>query len=262
MHSNYIYQYILRNSVNLTPTEQLISNYLLEHWDQEFIGKTIATSLGISQASVSKYIKKMNFKSIYELNNLKTYENFEIVNYLMIKKNEILKQTIDYNQESLLTNVVSEFTNKQELYVYGIGHSYIAAYNFYQRFNRIGYNVTLLRERNDVTMHTNKITNKNSFTIIFSDSGTTQEIINFCSFLKQNNAEYLLITSNPLTLAARQAKYILTYSSTNIGYLLESIGPEEPMIFIIDLLYLISIYDNYDFALNNYLHSETYTLYS
>ncbi len=262
MHNNYIFQYIKNAQTDLTETETLIRDYILENWNQPFKGKDIAKELVISPASVSKYIKKLRFKSIHELNYLRTCNNNDINQYLIGAKKQILASTIALNSTYLLQQIVNTFKSKKQIYTYGIGHSYICAFNFYQRFNKIGLATTIIRDRNDVTIFTNKMLNEDCFVVIFSDSGLTTEIVNFCRFCLQNKIDYLLITSNPLVEIGNDAKYILTYSKPDIGYLLETIGPEEPVIFIIDLLYLTFLYDNYDFALNNFLTNEIYTNFS
>ncbi len=262
MHNNYIYQYIKNSQTDLTETEELIRDYILNNWDKPFKGKDIARELVISAASVSKYIKKLRFKSIHELNYLRTCNNNDINQYLITAKKQILASTVALNSPYLLQKIVDTFKQKKQIYTYGIGHSYLCSFNFYQRFNKIGLATTIIRERNDVTIFTNKMLHEDCFVVIFSDSALTTEIVNFCAFCNQNKIEYLLITSNPLAEICDSAKYILTYSKPDIGYLLETIGPEEPVIFIIDLLYLTFLYDDYDFALNNFLNNEIYTSFS
>lgn len=253
--NNQIKLYLQNYNNDLTKTDKLIQKYLLENWETNFIGKEISFELKVSQASVSKFIKKISFKSIYEFNKLKHCSDSELIEYLIENKANYLRNSLIMNQPDLITNVVNILEESQTVFVYGIGHSYISAYNFYHRFNKIGLDIVLLRERIDINIHLHRILDTHSTVIIFSDTCKTKEIIHLATFCANNKIDYILFTSNPLASIAEKSIINLIYDTNNLGFLLDTIGPEEPVIFIIDLIYLYYIKANFDNSLTHYNNS-------
>ncbi|MFV0255760.1 MAG: MurR/RpiR family transcriptional regulator [Erysipelotrichaceae bacterium] len=254
--SDNIYYYVLNYETELTKTDQKIKNYIINNWNNKLIGKEIASTLCISQSSVSKFIAKLKFKSIHELNLLKNCTDKEIILYLTDKRSEILSDLIRLNKHEVFEGILDSLNSSELILTYGIGHSYLCAKNFKQRFSKLGYNILLLKERYDVTLNINNIFNSSSYALIFSDSATTEEIVVFSNFCLKNNIKYTLTTSNLFSKLNNYSEYTLTYKPLNIGYLLETIGPEQPIISLIDLLYLRAISSDYENKYNDFMISE------
>ncbi len=251
-----IYYYIKNYQTDLSKTDSLVKNYIISNWDQKLIGKHISQELGIAPSSVSKFISKMKFKSIHELNFLKTCTEKDLIIYLTQKKSEILEELIQLNKDEKFSSIITKLNSADLILTYGIGHSYLCAKNFKQRFSKIGYNILLLKERYDLSLNINTIFKSNSYALIFSDSASTEEIIIFANFCRDNNIKYTLVTSNLLSKLVRSAHHTLAYKHLNIGYLLETIGPEQPAISLIDLLYLKALNTNYSEKYDDFVTSE------
>lgn len=254
--SENIYYYVLNYETDLTTTDKKIKNHIINNWQSKLVGKEIAAELNISQSSISKFISKLKFKSIHELNLLKNYNDEEIIIYLTNKRSEILSDLIKLNKSVAFEGIINALNASNLILTYGIGHSYLCAKNFKQRFSKLGYNILLLKERYDVTLNINTIFKSDSYALIFSDSATTEEIVIFARFCKENDIKYTLITSNLLSSLNKDADYTLAYNHLNIGYLLETIGPEQPIISLIDLLYLKALSGDYKQKYDDFMISE------
>lgn len=254
--SENIYYYVLNYDTDLTKTDLKIKNYIINNWDSKLVGKEIAFELGISQSSISKFISKLKFKSIHELNLLKKYSDQEIIIYLTNKRSDILSDLIKLNKSETFEGIINSLNDNNLILTYGIGHSYLCAKNFKQRFSKLGYNILLLKERYDVTLNINTIFKSNTYALIFSDSASTEEIIIFANFCRENNIKYTLITSNLFSKLNNYSEYTLAYNHIDIGYLLETIGPEQPVISLIDLLYLKALSADYKQKYDDFMISE------
>lgn len=251
-----IHYYIKNYETDLSKTDILVKNYIISNWNQKLVGKKISKDLDIAPSSVSKFISKMKFKSIHELNFLKTCSEKDLIIYLTTKKSEILEELIMLNSADKFTSIIEHMNASDLVLTYGIGHSYLCAKNFKQRFSKLGYNILLLKERYDLTLNINTIFKSNPYAIIFSDSASTEEIIIFAKFCNDNNIKYTLVTSNLMSKLVKGAHQTLTYKQLHIGYLLETIGPEQPAISLIDLLYLKAINSNYSDKYDDFVTSE------
>ncbi|WOO86742.1 SIS domain-containing protein [Mollicutes bacterium LVI A0039] len=262
MPDSNIKHYISNCNVSLTATEAMVQEYILQNWEETFCGKTIAKQLNISQASISKFIKKICFKSLHELNTLKGLNEDQLVEYIISNKSKFMNNSLPSLHNSKISEIVECVEASQKIFTFGIGHSYICAYNFYQRFNKIGYTSVLLRERNDINIHLSSMLDPNSLVFIFSDSSTTKEVVNFSEFCIEHNIKYIVFTSDPTTYVSRNSFITLSYTKNNIGFLLEAIGPEEPIIYLIDIIYLHVMSRNYSRSLTRFQNSDLYTKYN
>ncbi|WP_339033358.1 MurR/RpiR family transcriptional regulator [Spiroplasma endosymbiont of Cantharis rufa] len=207
--------------MKLTSTEKLIL-LKIENDIETFTSKSISELSKIyyaSDASILRLVKKLNYKSLKEMqiefgsklkiNNMlnKFKENF------LIETNSSIDDTISSitalslysifkTEETLDKRAIENFVNiileSKNISIFGIGNSKNSAAFLNNQLQRIGILSSLHDSVHGFLIQSEFLKNKN-ISIIISNTLKTKEIKFVLNFLKENNIPYLLITSNEET---------------------------------------------------------------
>lgn len=250
-----LYSYIEHNVEGLSKNELRVREYLLNNYHKEFKTTQISNDLFISASTVSRYLKKINYKSIYQLNADKKLDNEDyskVFERILQMKTELLSKTAEINSVKAVKEFTDILTKVKTIYIYGLGYSSMEGRNLQLRLSRIGYRVILLYNRHDMMMLSSSKEMKNSVCLFISQTGETEELIQTSIFLKEYDVKKLLLTNNPHSTLAKECDHQLLVPKIYSGYLMEIIFSEVTISLLLDFIYAIILLDNYDDSIKVY----------
>lgn len=250
-----IKKYLQSYDFNLSKNEKLVKNYLIKSNEQQISSKKLSKKLFISQSTVSRYLKKIRYKSLKEFNadliiqNQDLTTNFDdIVN----TKISLIKATNQISQQEKFIKIAKQISNARLIYIYGVGYSEIAGRNLQLRLSRIGFNVILLNNRHDIILQSAAKQMNDVVCLFISQTGETHELIEICLFIQKYNVKSYVITNNEHSPMAKMVDEFLLVPKIYIGYKIETIFSEVTVSVILDQLYYTIIDSNYNQCITNY----------
>ncbi|WP_342275146.1 MurR/RpiR family transcriptional regulator [Spiroplasma endosymbiont of Cantharis lateralis] len=262
--------------MELTSTEKLIL-LKIENDIEIFTSKSISELSKIyyaSDASILRLVKKLNYKSLKEMqiefgsklkiNNMlnKFKENFLIetsssIDDTISSITALSLSSIFKTEETLDKKAIEKFVNiileSKNISIFGIGNSRNSASFLNNQLQRIGILSSLHDSVHGFLIQSGFLKNKN-ISIIISNTLKTKEIIFVLNFLKEKEIPYLLITSNENTNENTFIKYskcTALYSiSSKEKYSFPMISSFYSQIFIINIIFNRLIQKTKDFKNN------------
>ncbi|WP_339030832.1 MurR/RpiR family transcriptional regulator [Spiroplasma endosymbiont of Cantharis nigra] len=262
--------------MELTSTEKLIL-LKIENDIEIFTSKSISELSKIyyaSDASILRLVKKLNYKSLKEMqiefgsklkiNNMlnKFKENFLIetsssIDDTISSITALSLYSIFKTEETLDKKAIEKFVNiileSKNISIFGIGNSRNSASFLNNQLQRIGILSSLHDSVHGFLIQSGFLKNKN-ISIIISNTLKTKEIIFVLNFLKEKEIPYLLITSNENTNENTFIKYSKCTALYSINskekYSFPMISSFYSQIFIINIIFNRLIQKTKDFKNN------------
>lgn len=228
----------------LTNVEKTIADYFMNNQqDSDFSIKTVSKHLYVSEASLSRFAKKIGYSGYREfifaytsnLNDNKRIDQlteYAVHQYQYIVENTY--QTVDTEQ---MIRIARLLDSKKRVFVYGIAFSGLVAEEFYYRFARLGLDCDALNNYNDMVTNNSRI-NHNSLVIGISIEGKTSEIINGLKSAKKKGATTLLMTS---VYNAKHYDYcdeVIKLSYIKNLTVSHIVSPQLPALMMLDIIYI------------------------
>lgn len=248
-------------TVSFTKVEETIAGYFLsDQIDSDFSSKYVAQKLFISEASLSRFAKKVGFSGYREFifaynQNIKENKRLDQLTEFAIHKYQMLLektyQIVDNQQMIRISKLLDE---KKRVFIYGIGSSGLAAKEFCYRFMRLGLDVYCFVDGNEIRINTSRV-NEDTLVLGISVSGKTEELISGLEIAKHKKATTILMTSKLFygqelfSDEIVKMPYIKNVVASNV------ISPQLPALVMIDVLYVH--YLNYNKELKVQLLQET-----
>lgn len=217
----------------LTTSESKIANYIIKN-PQETIQMGIndlAKASKTSASSVSRLVKALEIDSFTALKvllandlanqeanpqkarlDIAANESFTSISKKLLQ-NEIenLTQTQNLLDEGVCEQVVTRLLKTKQMYVFGVGASSLAAKDIYQKWTRIGCNVTY--EEDFHVLLTQLASAKADSTLwLISNSGETPECLYLANYAKQNHIFVVTLTMFGQNSLVKKADLALTTS--------------------------------------------------
>lgn len=195
----------------LTKSEIKIADYLIENIGElkKMNSYELARKLGIGQATSVRFAKKlgyktfkdltneiteMNYESIYE-NEINIKEDLEITNIKIVNQyKKIIDFTQDINTSDDFITIIRLISCANNIIIFGIGNSSIAASDFYKKLKMIGFNIFYSSDVHLTFSVISKLT-EDDLLILISDSGETSEVIKAADLAKENNILTVAVTN-------------------------------------------------------------------
>ncbi|HJF19063.1 MAG TPA: MurR/RpiR family transcriptional regulator [Enterococcus columbae] len=201
----------MENNINLSKTEQKIDYFINTNSDK--VGymsiRTLAKEIGVSTASILRYIKKQSFPS-YKAFQLKYREKCVMKNYEH-SSNEIIECLRRLETDIFLEQLqeASELISSVDLVLFGgIGNNEgIAQYGARCFSNNHKFALSL----NDPFYNLNSLP-KNMLYIALSTSGESIEMIRLVRDFRSNHIPILAITANSNSTLSALSDLTLSYS--------------------------------------------------
>ncbi len=247
MSVNNIKQNLLSVYEDMTAVERSIADFFLNNGEMlDFSAKNITKLLYISDATLSRFAKKCNYKGYREFIYL--YEK-ELQEELSERNISVLTKRVKYTYSTLMEESfnmldekkvkrVSDLMNSHSrVCVCGMGSSGYSAREIQLRFMRLGMNIQAVTDSQMIQMST-AILDENCLLLAISLSGKTKEIIDALKMAKGKGASVVLITSE-IDVEGKdncdEVLYVATAKNLDAGM---KISPQFPILILVDVLYM------------------------
>ena len=247
MSVNNIKQNLLSVYEDMTAVERSIADFFLNNGEMlDFSAKNITKLLYISDATLSRFAKKCNYKGYREFIYL--YEK-ELQEELNERNISVLTKRVKYTYSTLMEESfnmldekkvkrVSDLMNSHSrVCVCGMGSSGYSAREIQLRFVRLGMNIQAVTDSQMIQMST-AILDENCLLLAISLSGKTKEIIDALKMAKGKGASVVLITSE-IDVEGKdncdEVLYVATAKNLDAGM---KISPQFPILILVDVLYM------------------------
>lgn len=225
-----------------TQVERVIADCFMEGNIDDFSSKSVSKQLFVSEASLSRFAKKLGFSGyrefVFSYNaNLKENRRLDqLTEFAIHKYQEVLErsyQVVDNNQMIRITNMLN--TSKR-VFVYGIGSSALAAKEFCLRFIRLGLDVETLNNSDVISLNTNRV-NEDCLVIGISVSGRNEAVLDGLKVAHQKGATTILLTSNLIASNEEFTNEIVLMAHLKNITVSNIISPQIPVLIMIDVIY-------------------------
>lgn len=264
----------LREYRTLPEAENQARLYILKH-SKEVLGMSIydvAKASYTSPATVVRLCKRMDVKGFNKLKIQLASEikNFDDIHMDVLDTTSIAKEDTPHMIIEKITNITLKSIEETKILIneevlmkvaqlimggliidlYGIGASNIVAQDATHKFMRIGKNVASyqLSDRQYVQAVNS---NENHVGIIFSYSGTTEEMLKIAKILQENGTPSVCITSSSMNPLKALCDYNLFVSTKETVFRSGAMASRTSQLFIVDLLYALCTSLDYEHAVES-----------
>lgn len=243
MYKKSLLPMIVDSYDSFTSVEKAIADYFLSNNEKaDFSSKAMKERLFVSEASLSRFAKKLGFKGyrefIYRYEDGFFEENkptsFEFQDVLDIYQS-LLKETTNYVDEKQIKSFCEMLSEARHVIVLGIGSSGLAAKEMKFRFMRLGVMMEAL-ERSDEMKMQSVILGDDSLVIGISLSGRKEEVIFSLKKASQGGAKTVLITANKTDKFpyCNEVITVPSFKGLDAGHI---ISPQFPVLVMLDICY-------------------------
>lgn len=237
--------------------ERLIANYVLEN-REDFLTASIAENadrIGVSQASITKFSKKIGLKGLrslkVELAKEHTKSSKEIYSK-SLSPDDTVKDTMD----KALNNTVSALygTHKtvsydaideaaetlsiaDEVVIFGIGASRIPSEDLFLKLLRIGIK-SVVPSDNHVLLTKIPVLKEAAVVVLFSTSGRTKEIIDILKQCRSHGVKTILVTQSISSPARNNASIVMSTSLEENNIRIGTMTARISQLFLVDVLFM------------------------
>lgn len=243
--SNYLIstKTIMKEKYHLfTQVEKVVADYFLSEDIDDFSSKAVSQKLYVSEASLSRFAKKLGFSGYREFvfcynSNLKESRRLDqLTEFAIYKYQEVLERTykvVDNNQMIRITNMLN---SSKRVFVYGIGSSAIAAKEFCLRFIRLGLDIEVLDSGDKISLNTTRV-HSDCLVIGISVSGRNKEVLKGLKVAYEKGATTILLTSALIAENEKITHEIVLLAHLKNITVSHIISPQIPVLIMIDVIY-------------------------
>lgn len=243
MTNNIIHQ-ITQCYDDLTEVEKRIAGFFVNNREiGDFSAKTVAGQLYISEASLSRFAKKVGFRGyrefIYEYQQIFMHREDGIsrtAGEIFNIYSEVLKLTRACIDEAQIQRIEKMLQQSEKVCVYGMGSSGFAARDIAFRFMRMGLNISAITDSHEMKINA-ALADERTLVIAISLSGTTKEVLSAMRYAKSSGAGVVLITMNNGNDIMPQCDEILRVASIRNLDHGSKITPQLPVLVMLDILF-------------------------
>lgn len=243
-YENSIIPVIEANYDRFTSVEKIVADFFIGNTkDMDFTAREMAKRLHVSEASLSRFAKKLGYGGYREF--IYNYQpSFQSSTHYVGEQStevlnayqELLNKTYNLIDEAQIARVVELLMKKKRIFVYGFGSSGLAAQECKLRFLRLGLDVEAITEFHELVMNEARV-NEDCLVIGISLSGATREITDAMYEAAEKNAATVYITShNEDSWREEFDEVVLTAVKKNLEYG-NVISPQFPILVFLDIIY-------------------------
>ena len=212
--------------------EKKVADYVLKHFSQviDMSVMELAQKSEVSEATIMRFCKKAGFKGFYhfkislikDMSSMEKSQSDEIamddieksIHKIFLYKVEELQQCdkmIDYN---IVKVCIEKISKCNLLYIFGAGNTNpVALYAAYQ-FSQYGIR-TIVNQAPEMQINSAFGLKEDDVSIIISNSGITNMIVDIAEIAKSRNSTIIAITSFPKSHLASIADHVLISTSSD-----------------------------------------------
>ncbi|WPL38206.1 MurR/RpiR family transcriptional regulator [Malacoplasma iowae] len=162
-----------------------------------------------SKSSISRLCQKMGFKNIIEMKTFaidkkskldlykvqKEEDTYTRINNLIAYNVYTINETLNSIDAKQLNNICNKILSCEKIFCYGIGSSYLTAYEFSSNLLKLGIKANAFNDLHVLLLSLSSISGENLL-VIFSKSAAHSEIVFIIETAKKLNIPILLVTNN------------------------------------------------------------------
>lgn len=248
---------------SLTKTEKRIAGQILKspYKVNQISLSEVARWLDVGEATFIRFCRTLGFKgfsdfkmelaielatqgqqeeSLLDTEISKTDSSKQIAQKLQTVISNVINETINLLDFSVLERVVWELRGAKRMFLFGVGSSGITAEDAKNKFMRIGFQVDAASNNHFMYMQA-ALMRKGDVVIGISHSGYSSETTHALSIARDAGARTVAITHNLRSPITKVADYVL-YNGNRQGQLQgDSIGTKITQLFILDLIYALIV---------------------
>ena len=243
-YENSVVPMIEANYDRFTSVEKITADFFISNTKKmDFSAKEMAKRLHVSEASLSRFAKKMGYggyrEFIYHYQpSIRTSISYVGEQYTEVLNayQELLNKTYNLIDEAQIERIVKYLLEKRRIFVYGFGGSGLAAQECKLRFLRLGLDVEAITEFHELVMNEARV-HEDCLVIGISLSGATREITDAMYEAADKKASTVYITShNESGWQEKFDEVVLTAVKKNLEYG-NVISPQFPILVLLDIIY-------------------------
>lgn len=243
-YQNSIVPFIEANYDRFTSAERTIADFFISNGQEmDFSAKVMAKKLHVSEASLSRFAKKMGYDGYREFvyhykpslpadTQYVGKRSSEVLNAYQ----ELLTKTYNLIQEEQVERIVQMLLQKRRIFIYGFGSSGLAAQEWKLRLVRLGLDVEAITEFHELVLNEKRV-REECLIIGISLSGQSKEVTDAMSEAAEKGASTIFITSqNEQCWQQAFDEVMLSAVKKNLEYG-NVISPQFPVLVLLDILY-------------------------
>lgn len=251
LYENSIVPIIEANYDRFTSAERTVADFFISNMREvDFSAKAMAKSLHVSEASLSRFAKKMGYggyrEFIYHYKPSFPVTASEVGMHSLEVLNayeELLTKTYNLIREEQIERVARMLNCKRRIFVYGLGSSGLAAQELKLRFIQLGLDIETISEIQALLINEKRI-KEDCLVIGISLSGESKEVTEALRDAAKKNAITVFITSqNEGSWQETFDEVILIAVKKNLEYR-GAISPQFPILVLLDVLYAAYLREN------------------
>lgn len=238
--------------------EKLIADFFLQHTDKVVTIKIqgMAAELGVSTASISKFVKKYCKMSFQELKVYLAMDSEQsachysqlILNWgndfgklpknILEEINVICRGVMEVNDVQTVQNVVDMIYHAENIYFFAVGSSALIANDFVLKLMRLGKHCTYSADGHTNLLNSQMVTQED-LAIFVSFDGRTKEVNVALNEVQKRGVQTVAITRYGITKLSSQADTVLSVPSFELeNARIAPIFSRYGQMFIVDMLFL------------------------
>ncbi len=248
----------IKSSYNtFSDTEKKIAEYVVEN-PKKLINSTIsqvAESLGLADATIFRFCKKINLKGFQDLkitlatefnDNLNSYANQQIyeddsqksiISKVFSANITAINDTLSSIDSTNMESAVNSILEADQIIFFGNGGSGVVASDAHHKFLRTGLRVNSYIDYHMQLMAVSQLTSKDLIVVI-SHTGSNLNIMNILDVAKENGTKSIGITSFSRSPINEKVDISLYAVSQETEYQFEAFASRIAHLSILDALYI------------------------
>lgn len=231
---------------DFTKSDAKVYEYIMGNKDQVLYHSLteMAEACGVAEATLLRFFRKLDYKGFQDFKfmlaqeiSTTTLETTEDTYVDKVKNNviQVITETSDVISEELLEQAIIKIAESEDVVIFGVGSSGIAALDMQNRLMRIGKNASVITDSHFQMMRAASMTEK-TVVIAVSLTGSTKDIVDAVSASKENGATVIALTSYTKSPLTKFADLVLLSSSKESPLDSGSLVSKISQLYLIDLI--------------------------
>ncbi|WP_225428423.1 MurR/RpiR family transcriptional regulator [Levilactobacillus yonginensis] len=221
--------------------------------------KELSSAAGVSTATISRFVKRMNYANYREFTMALMHTSIEDTSHpssfpelaegdslatIASKTFHFSMNSLEATNEALneqdLARAVLKLINSKTISFFGLGGSSIAALDGYHKFMRTSLNVTYYPDYDIQLMQAARM-GEDDCAVIISHSGRNHETLKIVDELKRNDVTIIAITSYSGSPLAQRADVAFLSLTDEVNYRSEGMYSLISQLAILDSLFMMTV---------------------
>lgn len=225
----------------LTNVEKSIADFFLNNVDEtDFSSKNISQKLYVSEASLSRFAKKIGFSGYREfifayLKDDQPQKNLDLLTKQVLNSyQKVIDKTYSLVDNEQMIRIAKMLDEYDRVFIYGIGSSAVVAREFKLRFMRLGLDVDYLADEHSIKMNITRV-KKNTLVIGISISGRTTEILEGLEEARRRGAKTIMMSASDINEYRKKYDELILVGGLKNLAISDKIPAQVPILIVIDM---------------------------